>query len=295
LTGIKCSRCTKRGHAMWLQNAFVYCVICDVAHAVGYAVHGLSFYHISHSPLPRSKKESKSAIISVVGEALSKEQVVSQLQRIFPGKWVWKLFEHEQNVYITKFPSKSDLHRAIAFGGADVKDVNGAQVIGDHYFELEFEVEKIGVDENRYEMEIGWVGGDDDGEGNEEKRFKNDGSESRDPKRQKNSGKVEQEGEKEHEREGEYTENIGQNCSLSLGSVAFLEKVNNMSEEVFEAFLRKKADAILDGVVSKIVGEIADKVIAEQNEVGKSIPMVAAISEAVVSPTQASPRLVGVS
>ena len=29
-------------------------------------------------------------------------------------------------------------------------------VIGDHYFELEFEVEKIGVDENRYEMEIGW-------------------------------------------------------------------------------------------------------------------------------------------
>ena len=140
-------------------------------------------------------------------------------------------------------------------------------VIGDHYFELEFEVEKIGVDENRYEMEVGWVGGDDDGEGNEEKRFKNDGSESRDPKRQKNSGKVEQEGEKEHEREGEYTENIGQNCSLSLGSVAFLEKVNNMSEEVFEAFLRKKADAILDGVVSKIVGEIADKVIAEQNEV----------------------------
>ena len=131
---------------MWRQNAFVYCVICDgidhvnhrcpllkqnrpVAHAVGYAVHGLSFYHISHSPLPRSKKESKSAIISVVGEALSKEQVVSQLQRIFPGKWVWKLFEHEQNVYITKFPSKSDLHRAIAFGGADVKDVNGAQGI----------------------------------------------------------------------------------------------------------------------------------------------------------------------
>jgi len=28
-------------------------------------------------------------------------------------------------------------------------------VIGDHYFELEFEVEKIGMDENRYEMEVG--------------------------------------------------------------------------------------------------------------------------------------------
>ena len=29
--------------------------------------------------------------------------------------------EHEENVFITKFPSKHELQRAIAFGGADVK------------------------------------------------------------------------------------------------------------------------------------------------------------------------------
>jgi hypothetical protein len=91
-------------------------------------------------------------------------------------------------------------------------------VIGDHYFELEFEVEKIGVDENRYEMEVGWVGGDDDGEGNEEKRFKNDGSESRDPKRQKNSGKVEQEGEKKQEGEKNTKEKVS--TWRTLGRIA---------------------------------------------------------------------------
>ena len=60
-------------------------------------------------------------MISVVGGVLTKEQVVSQLLRIFPGKWTWDLMEHEENVFITKFPSKHELQRAIAFGGADVK------------------------------------------------------------------------------------------------------------------------------------------------------------------------------
>ncbi|RLM69189.1 hypothetical protein C2845_PM17G05950 [Panicum miliaceum] len=124
--GVKCSRCTKRGHATAKCVAELLCVICNaedhvnhrcpllkqsrpVAHAVGYAVHGLGFYHITHAPLPRSKKESRSAVISMVGGVLTKEQVVVQLQRIFPGKWSWELSEHEQNVFITKFPSRQDL------------------------------------------------------------------------------------------------------------------------------------------------------------------------------------------
>ena len=37
-------------------------------------------------------------------------------------------------------------------------------VIGDHYFELEFEVEKKGIDENGEEMEVDWNGGEGDGE-----------------------------------------------------------------------------------------------------------------------------------
>ncbi|RLN34226.1 hypothetical protein C2845_PM03G30090 [Panicum miliaceum] len=129
LTGTKCSRCTKRGHVAARCSAELYCVICDgqdhvnhkcpvlkqarpVAHAVGYAVHGLGFYHIPHSPLPRAKKESRSALITVVGGVLSKDQVITQLQRVFPGRWNWELAEHDENMFITKFPSKGDLQRA---------------------------------------------------------------------------------------------------------------------------------------------------------------------------------------
>lgn len=102
--GIKCSRCSKRGHTSAGCTTELYCVICDgrdhvnhrcpvlkqpkpVAHAVGYAVHGLGFYHIPHPPLSRTRKESRSASITVVGGELTKEQVVIQLQRIFPSKW----------------------------------------------------------------------------------------------------------------------------------------------------------------------------------------------------------------
>jgi hypothetical protein len=72
--GIKCLRCTRKGHMAARCTAEIYFVICDshehvnhkfpvlkmprpVAHAVGYAVHGLGFYHIPHPPLPKAKKD----------------------------------------------------------------------------------------------------------------------------------------------------------------------------------------------------------------------------------------------
>jgi len=98
-----------------------------VAHAVGYAVHGLGFYHIPHPPLPKSKKETRQALISVVGGVLSRDQVVMQLQRIFSGKWMWELAEQGNNYFVTRFPSRIELQRAVSFGGADVKGVEGKE------------------------------------------------------------------------------------------------------------------------------------------------------------------------
>jgi hypothetical protein len=67
----------KKRHVAAKCTVELYCVICNahnehlnhkcpilkmprpVAHAVGYAVHGLGFYHIPHPPLPRANKESK--------------------------------------------------------------------------------------------------------------------------------------------------------------------------------------------------------------------------------------------
>jgi hypothetical protein len=156
-TGIKCARCTKKGHLAANCTTEIYCVICDrkdhvnfrcpvlkmprpVAHAVGYAVHGLGFYHIPHPPLPRARKDTKMALISVEGGQLDKEEVQRQLARIFPGKWQWELSEHEDNSFITKFPSKIELQRAIAFGGADAKGVDipaGVRIRFDMWHEKE--------------------------------------------------------------------------------------------------------------------------------------------------------------
>jgi hypothetical protein len=137
--GVKCSRCTKRGHSAAACKTEIYCVICDkhndhvnhkcpilkmprpVAHAVGYAVHGLGFYHIPRPPLPRVRKDSRTALISVEGGCVTVEEIRRQLERLFPGKWTWELKAHEGNAYLAKFPSKVELQRAVAFGGADIR------------------------------------------------------------------------------------------------------------------------------------------------------------------------------
>ena len=258
----RCSRCSKKGHAAAACKVEVYCVLCDshehmnhkcpllkaprpVAYAAGYAVMGLGFYHIPHPPLPRMKKDSKMARVSVVGGSLSADQLVLQLRRVVPVKWNWELKELGDDEFLTQFPSKAELLRSIAYGGADAKgegvpdgirmqfeewqekeegfllpkvwvrvrcirkllhefpilwavgSLLGATqtvdmettrknefgrilvavldpkliprmldvVIRDHYFDLEFEVEKRGFDEKGEEVEVEWDGGNDEGDG----------------------------------------------------------------------------------------------------------------------------------
>ena len=80
-----------------------------VAYAAGYAVMGLGFYHIPHPPLPRMKKDSKMARVSVVGGSLSADQLVLQLRRVVPVKWNWELKELGEDEFLTQFPSKAEL------------------------------------------------------------------------------------------------------------------------------------------------------------------------------------------
>lgn len=136
--GGKCSRCSKKGHHAAVCTTEIYCVICNsndhmnhrchllkaprpVAHAAGYAVMGLGFYHIPHPPLPRVKKDTKKAQVSVVGGILSGEQLITQLKRVVPVKWNWELKDIGEGKFITQFPSKAELQRSIAYGGADAK------------------------------------------------------------------------------------------------------------------------------------------------------------------------------
>jgi hypothetical protein len=54
-------------------------------------------------PLSRTRKDSKTALISVEGGQVFKEAVQKQLERLFLGKWVWALKDHEENTFLTKF------------------------------------------------------------------------------------------------------------------------------------------------------------------------------------------------
>jgi hypothetical protein len=136
--GGRCSRCSKKGHQAATCKSEVYCVICDshdhmnhkchllkaprpVAHAAGYAVMGLGFYHIPHLPLPRLKKDSKMAWVSVVGGKLTEDQLIMQLRRVVPVKWNWELKKQGKGNFLTQLPSKAELQRSIAYGGADAK------------------------------------------------------------------------------------------------------------------------------------------------------------------------------
>jgi hypothetical protein len=128
VAGVKCSRCTKRGHFAAVCKAEIYWVICDkqnehanhkcpilkmtrpVAHAVGYALHFLEQRRIQGWRSFRLR-----------GGQVQLEEVKRQLERLFPGKWTWELKAHEDNSFLAKFPSKVELQRVIAFGGADIK------------------------------------------------------------------------------------------------------------------------------------------------------------------------------
>ncbi|BAS92976.1 Os05g0241600 [Oryza sativa Japonica Group] len=90
---IGCSKCAQKGHVVADCTIEVCCDICNsdshVNHrcpilkipkpsvqAVGYAVEGLGFNHIPHTPLQRSKKGTKMALVKVIGGSLSRDKLI---------------------------------------------------------------------------------------------------------------------------------------------------------------------------------------------------------------------------
>jgi hypothetical protein len=277
------------------------------------------------------------ALISVEGGQVQTEEVKRQLKRLFLGKWSWELKAHEDNSFLAKFPSKVELQRAIAFGGADVKGEGvpkGARlrfelwqekevgfllpkvwvrvfclrkelceflelwaigsmlgstqivdmettrksdfrrilvavlnprlipeqldvVIGDHYFELDFEVENVGFDENGEEAEFEWtrvhegVGGEGPLEG----------------------GQI---GEEEPERvpkklkrgvDGDGVEGVAKDAQgVEEKVLSWKEQIQSMSKKEFEAFLRAKADEIADLATDRVLDVVVGRVMGEEED-----------------------------
>jgi hypothetical protein len=103
-----CFRCKTKGHAIEDCHPDMFCDICEsqdhfqvrcpkfrvvkgVAVPCGFAVAGLGFFHIPHESSAKQRTEARSALISVTDGVLSVENVISELQRLIPGGWVWNV------------------------------------------------------------------------------------------------------------------------------------------------------------------------------------------------------------
>lgn len=121
-------------------------------------------------------------------------------------------------------------------------------VIGDHYFELKFEVEKKGFDENGEEVEFMQEGGGDgDGSKDNEKdmRDEEEEEEGRSPKRARNDDMVV---------EGKEGGNGDSEEAMSNG---------RGEREDEEVFLGGIADEVIDVAMEKVLGEIFDNIEVE--------------------------------
>jgi hypothetical protein len=129
-------------------------------------------------------------------------------------------------------------------------------VIADNYFELVFEVERIGVDENGEEAVVEWNGGVAEEE-NGEKEVAGFTVQEREAKRSKTTSSAE-----------DLVGGAGvDDNSDSFPGDSLKEYVQNMSEEKFKLFLKQKAKEIMDMSVDRVIDEAADKVLAENGEV----------------------------
>jgi hypothetical protein len=127
-------------------------------------------------------------------------------------------------------------------------------VIGDHYFDLEFEVEKKGFDEKGEEVDVEWDGGEGEGdvEGkrqgpNSDDGLNNDQEKLIDNKRSKGSEGEDKSRDPRSESEAPVNGHV-------------------LSKEDFEEFLSWKASKVIDEVVEEVLEDLADKAMKEPDE-----------------------------
>ncbi|CAD6210929.1 unnamed protein product [Miscanthus lutarioriparius] len=205
----------------------------------------------------------------------------------------WELMELGEDEFLTQFPSKAELLRSIAYGGADAKgegvpdgirmqfeewhekeegfllpkvwvrtvDMETTRknefgrilvevldpkliprmidvVIGDHYFDLEFEVEKRE--------------GEGDGEGKSQGPNSDDGL-NNDQKKLRNNKRYKGSDGEDNRRDSRSENDVPVNGHV-------------LSKEEFEEFLSWKASKILDEVVEEVLEDLADKVVKESDD-----------------------------
>jgi hypothetical protein len=125
-------------------------------------------------------------------------------------------------------------------------------VIGNHYVELEFEVEKRGFDENGKEVDVEWP----------VKMEECEGTGVAGGGRHTEVERSERMAKKQKRDEG----SSGGDKEGGDVFVSWKEQVQNMSGEEFEDFLKAKADEILDKAAKMVIEDLADKLMGEADE-----------------------------
>jgi hypothetical protein len=130
-------------------------------------------------------------------------------------------------------------------------------VIGDHYFELDFEVERVGIDENGEEVEFEWHRGRE-GEGREGSLEDGQGGEDEGPERVSKKLK--------RGVDGTRVEGAAKHARGVVDDVlSWKEQVQNMSKKKFEAFLRAKENEIANLVADRVLDEVVGRVMGEED------------------------------
>jgi hypothetical protein len=132
-------RCYKPGHGKLVCTTKLWCDICGstehmtgrcpilkqprlLVHPCGYDVSGLGFYHIPHAPITIGENDNRTALVTVQGGVLSIRQLVAELGRLIPERWLWNVTQQDDHSFIVPFPSRGDLQRSVAFGKAETKE-----------------------------------------------------------------------------------------------------------------------------------------------------------------------------
>lgn len=160
-----CYRCLTKGHTLQECSSKFYCEICEsvdhiatrcpifrsavkpTAQLCGYGGDGLGFFHI---PLPagqRIRHEPRAALVKITNGQMTVNAVISELERLIPGKWKWVVHDNGDNTFRTIFPSAAELKRMVEWGKVHTK-------VG----EVEMEIIETGVgNEVKYVIPKVWV------------------------------------------------------------------------------------------------------------------------------------------
>ncbi|CAO2039036.1 unnamed protein product [Urochloa humidicola] len=131
-TAKTCRRCGLKGHILFDCTTEVYCDICrnnehalsrcpitrqpkPVVQLVGQAVDALAAFHIPHAPIQPTKRDTRYAKVTVMGEAMLEGELVEALRLSIKDNYDWEVQKKDNNVFKVLFPTRVDLIRATRF------------------------------------------------------------------------------------------------------------------------------------------------------------------------------------